>query len=179
MKTLTAFIAASRLAAVWLLLSLACPTTATSGQWSAADLLATEKIADFVVSPADARVVVWEKAAPDKDKNEYVSHLFRSGPAPGTEAVQLTRGKASCTHPRFSPDGKRIAFLSARPLPKGKGKADSASDEDKPKPQVWLLEQGEPYPLTELDRAVKDLAGGTRITSCSLPRNRRPSGNAD
>lgn len=147
---------AARLAPGCLLLSLAFSLGAAGDEWSTDDLLATEKIAHFAVSPTDARIVVWEKSAPDKDKNEYVSHLFRSGPASGTEAVQLTRGNESCTHPKFSPDGRRIAFLSARPLPKSKGKAEADRDEDKPKTQIWLLEHGEPYPLTESDRAVKD-----------------------
>ncbi|MCL5281518.1 MAG: prolyl oligopeptidase family serine peptidase [Planctomycetes bacterium] len=149
-------IMASFIAAGGLLLSLVLSRAAAADEWSTDDLLATEKIVRFVVSPTDAQTVIWEKSAPDKEKNEYISHLFRGGPASGTEAVQLTRGKDSCTHPRFSPDGKRIAFLSARPLPKSKGKAGDDSDEDKPKSQIWLLEHGEPYPLTELDRAVKD-----------------------
>jgi dipeptidyl aminopeptidase/acylaminoacyl peptidase len=156
MKTRTTLIVAARLTPICLLLPLAFSLVAAGDEWSTDDLLASERIAHFVVSPTDTRVVVLEKSAPDQDKNEYVSHLFRSGPAPGTEAVQLTRGKESCTNPKFSPDGRLIAFLSERPLPKSKDKADSGSDEDQPKAQIWLLEQGEPYPLTELDRAVKD-----------------------
>jgi len=156
MRTQIALSVAARLAPSCLLLTLALSLVAAGDEWSTDDLLAGEKIADFVASPTDARIVVWEKSTPDKEKNEYVSHLFRSGPEPGAAAVQLTRGNESCTHPRFSPDGKRIAFLSARPLPKSKGKTDADSDEDKPKTQIWLLEQGEPYPLTELDRAIKD-----------------------
>ena len=156
MRTLITSRGAIRFAPSCLLLSLVFPLAAAGNEWSNDDLLATEKITHFVVLPTDARIVVWEKSAPDKEKNEYVSHLFRSGPSPGTEAVQLTRGSESCTNPRFSPDGKMIAFLSARPLPKSKGKAGEDSDQDKPKTQIWLLEHGEPYPLTELDRVVKD-----------------------
>lgn len=140
---------------VFVLLTLTLSLTAAGDEWSTDDLLATEKITHFVVSPADPRIVVWEKSAPDKGKDEYVSHLFRSGPGSGPEAVQLTRGKDSCTQPRFSPDGSKIAFLSARPLPKSKNKPDGGDGND-PKNQIWLLEYGEPYPLTELERAVKD-----------------------
>ncbi len=144
-----------RLTSGCLLLTLTIPLTAFGDEWSSDDLVATEKIRHFTVSPSDARVVVWEKSAPDKDQDEYVSHLFRTGPGPGTEAVRLTRGKDSCTRPKFSPDGSKIAFLSARPLPKSKGTPDGG-DGDDPKNQIWLLEYGEPYPLTELERAVKD-----------------------
>ena len=156
MKTPITLAVAARLAVGCLLLSLAFSLVAAGDEWSADDLLATERIGHFAVSSANPRVVVWEKSAPDKDKNEYVSHLFRTGPAPGTEAVQLTRGKDSCTHPRFSPEGKKIAFLSARPLPQGKGRAEAGGDDDKPKTQIWLTEYGEPCPLTELEREVKD-----------------------
>ncbi len=156
MKTPTTRTVVARLGPGCLLLLLASSLAAAGDTWSSDDLLSDERIVRFVVSPTDPRIVVWEKSAPDKDKNECVSHLFCSGPAPGTEAVQLTRGQESCTNPKFSPDGKRIAFLSARPLPKSKGKAEEDSDKDKPKAQLWLLEQGEPYLLTELDRAVKD-----------------------
>ncbi len=156
MKTRTTSILAARLAPGGLLLLLVSALAVAGDTWSTDDLLSGEKIVRFVVSPTDPRIVVWEKSAPDKEKNECVSHLFCSGPVSGAEAVQLTRGQESCTNPKFSPDGKRIAFLSARPLPKSKGKSEEDSEADKPKAQIWLLEQGEPYPLTELDRAVKD-----------------------
>ncbi len=123
-------------------------------KWSSDDLLDYERIVAFEACPTDARIVVWEESVPDKDKNEYVSHLFWKGPETGTTAIQLTRGKASCTSPRFSPDGKRVAFLSARPLPKSKDKPEEG-DAENPKKQIWVLEKGEPYPLTELDRPVK------------------------
>src|SRR5262249_2094773 len=49
--------------------------------------------------------------------------------------------------------GKLLAFLSARPLPKGKGDKDK---DDEPKAQVWLIDPfgGEPWPLTEFSRGV-------------------------
>jgi dipeptidyl aminopeptidase/acylaminoacyl peptidase len=52
----------------------------------------------------------------------------------GKESVQLTRGE-SVSDPRFSPDGRYLSFLSARP-------AGSA-------PRLWLLDRrgGEPRPL--------------------------------
>ena len=112
------------------LLLLAVPAACRAAErWSVDDLIAFESVADLAVSPVDPRVVVWVKSAPDKEKNELVLHLFRGGPENGTQSVQLTRGKDSCSHPRFSPDGRMIAFLSARPVPKAKGK-EGAPDEE-------------------------------------------------
>ncbi len=148
----------ARIAPVFLLLLSALSTVAASNPWTTDDLMGCEKIVNLAVSRTDPRIVVWEKSTPNQDKNEYVSHLFRHGPGPGTEAIQLTRGQESCTRPRFAPDGRLIAFLSARPSPKSKGPEEGDSEADRPKAQIWLLDQGEPYPLTELDRTVKDFA---------------------
>ena len=147
-----------KLVVVGLVLLLVAPACPGAEKWTVADLLAYEHLTDLVISPADPRVVVWVKAAPDSEKNEMVSHLFRSGPGPGTEVIQLTRGRDSCSHPRFSPDGRCLAFLSARPVPKTKGKDGGGDGDDEPKTQIWLLEGGEPYALTELDSDVKDFA---------------------
>jgi dipeptidyl aminopeptidase/acylaminoacyl peptidase len=63
----------------------------------------------------------------------------------GGEAIPLTRENASSSHPRWSPDGKYLAFLSAR-------------DEDKK--QVWLLNRsgGEAQKLTGTIQDVDDFA---------------------
>jgi dipeptidyl aminopeptidase/acylaminoacyl peptidase len=45
----------------------------------------------------------------------------------GTQDVQLTYGESSASSPRWSPDGKYLAFLSARP--------------DEGKAQIWLLDR--------------------------------------
>src|SRR5206468_11441202 len=95
----------------------------------------------------DGRRAVWAKGTAAAAKGERVSQLVRTDLAGGREVV-LTRGGDSCTQPRWSPDGKRLAFLSARPVPKAK-----AGEE---KTQLWLLDPtgGEPWPLTESSRGV-------------------------
>jgi dipeptidyl aminopeptidase/acylaminoacyl peptidase len=81
-----------------------------------------------------------------------------------TKEIQLTRGVYSSVQPRWSPDGKHIAFLSSRPVPKEKksvkgARKDEGDDEDKDDAptQVWLIHAfgGEPWVLTESPRDVR------------------------
>ena len=66
-------------------------------------------------------------------------------PAGGGDAVVMTAEKESSSHPRWSPDGKFLAFLSKR----GEGKT-----------QVWLLNRmgGEAQKLTDAIQDVDDFA---------------------
>ena len=66
-------------------------------------------------------------------------------PSEGGDAIVMTAEKQSSSHPRWSPDGKYLAFLSKR----GEGKT-----------QVWLLNRmgGEAQQLTEAIQDVDDFA---------------------
>src|SRR5205085_12618298 len=73
-----------------------------------------------------------------------------SVPADGSrEPVALTTAPQSSNGPRWSPDGKTIAFLSARPMP-----GDAAAET--PRTQVWMLPLGggEPRRVTDLLNGV-------------------------
>ena len=63
----------------------------------------------------------------------------------------MTRGTDSNSQPKWSPDGEWIAFLSTRARPEGKP--------DNSKMQIWLINPrgGEPWPLTELARAPRQM----------------------
>ncbi|MFB3920994.1 MAG: prolyl oligopeptidase family serine peptidase [Terriglobia bacterium] len=125
--------------------------------WTAEDVIAPESATDFRISP-DSRWVVCVKHVPDSDKDEMVSNLFLSSLTEKLE-IQLTRGPNKDTDPRWSRDGKLLAFLSERPLPKKPAKDDEEEEpaKEQPKTQIWLINPrgGEPWPLTRLERNVK------------------------
>jgi dipeptidyl aminopeptidase/acylaminoacyl peptidase len=98
------------------------------------DLMKVHRIDDPQVSP-DGRRVVFTVADADVEANKVVSHLWLT-PLAGGEPRQITGGGGSDTRPRWSPDGREVAFISTR------GGT----------PQVWLLplEGGEAQPLTSI-----------------------------
>src|SRR5215471_15831939 len=97
------------------------------------DMIAMHRIAEADLSP-DGQWVAYTIATPDMEANRNASNIWMA-PVAGGEAIQLTRtGKDSS--PKWSPDGKTIAFLSAR----------SGGS------QVYLLplEGGEAHPVSRL-----------------------------
>ena len=103
-----------------------------------ADLLRLQSVGGVALAPTGDRVLYtvtgWEhpNAKADTvlgDKHDRRSHVWIVPFAGGTPR-QLTVGERGETQPAWSPDGRTIAFVSAR----GAGTGDDA-----PKPQVWLL----------------------------------------
>lgn len=104
------------------------------------------------------------------DRHEVRSHVWLV-PAAGGTPRQLTFGERGESSPAWSPDGKMLAFVTARPAP-------GAPAGEEPRPQVWLLplDGGEPTPLTQARDGVSSFAwspDGARVAYLSadtLPR---------
>jgi dipeptidyl aminopeptidase/acylaminoacyl peptidase len=117
-------------------------------KWMVDDLVMMESASNFQISP-DCLWAVWMKNSPDQEKDEEVSQLMLSSIAE-KKTIELTRGRESCTSPKWSSDGQLIAFLSARTDPVGNDPKEGQ------KPQIWLINPfgGEPWGLTSLPRGV-------------------------
>jgi dipeptidyl aminopeptidase/acylaminoacyl peptidase len=81
-----------------------------------------------------------------EDKNEERIWMIATS---GGDAIALTNEGEKSTRPRWSPDGKYIAFISAR--------RESGNDEENGKKQVWILnrEGGEAQRLTDTMQDVE------------------------
>ncbi len=79
------------------------------------DLISLHRISDPQISP-DGKWVAYVVATPDKEANRTARNIWLVPTAGGTgasEPHQLTRSGRD-SRPRWSPDGRRLAFLSSR-----------------------------------------------------------------
>jgi dipeptidyl aminopeptidase/acylaminoacyl peptidase/formylglycine-generating enzyme required for sulfatase activity len=123
------------------------PDAGKKNQWTAEDVVYQEDAGQFRISP-DGKFALWVKGTADKEKDLRVSNLYLSNLNDGKE-VQLTRGTDEVSHPRWSPSGDTIAFLSTHAL--AKPKPDLAPT------QLWLMNAagGEPWAVTEFERGIQ------------------------
>jgi acylaminoacyl-peptidase len=143
---------------------------------------------DTAMSP-DGRLVAFSVQAVAPGKDGYRTSLWIAPTDGTTPARQLTVGSRSDSMPRWSPDGRTLAFISDRGavLQAGgggakPGKAEAPEDGGT---QVWLLpfaDGGEARQLTDLPKDVEGLAwapDGDRLVVVSSAESTKPDSKAE
>jgi len=106
------------------------------------DLMRLKTVTEVQLSP-DGSKVAYVVSVPVVDKNAHDSDIWMVA-ASGGEPVQLTNSPKGDQSPRWSPDGRRIAFVSMRDGP----------------PNIYLLDLrgGEARKLTKMEGGVEGFA---------------------
>ena len=137
-----------RLASVFALFVLIFSVSPVHGQSTAGprpitiqDLFALKDVSEPRISP-DGQWVAYTVGTVNRELDKSEERIWMVAAA-GGEAIALTAEEVSSSHPRWSPDSKYLAFLSAR---------------NEGKKQVWLLNRmgGEAQKLTDTPQDVED-----------------------
>jgi dipeptidyl aminopeptidase/acylaminoacyl peptidase len=123
----------------------ASAATTASRLLTVEDIIAVSEVSDPRLSP-DGQWVAYVVRTADPVKDKHNSHLWMSS-WDGKQSIQLTYSTESESSPRWSPDGRSLAFLTAR-------------GENDPPQQVWVLDRqgGEAKPLTGFNGEVVDFS---------------------
>jgi dipeptidyl aminopeptidase/acylaminoacyl peptidase len=146
-----------RPAAFLLAVAVAAPAGSAGAQdkrlLSVDDIFSIKNVGDPRISP-DGEWVAYTVSSMDMEKDKRDTDIYMV-PMAGGDAVRLTASDKAETRPRWSPDGRYLAFLSARG-----GK----------KTQVWLLDRrgGEARRLTDYKADVSSLAWSPDSTRLAL-----------
>ena len=136
------------------LLSVCAFALTAAEKWTPDDILLMERVGGVEIS-RDGKALAYVKSRLDKEKGESVSNLYLKFVS-DTDEIQLTRGTDNQGNPKFSPDSRRLAFLSSRKPadPKPDAKPETGGM------QIWLydLRGGEPYKLTSFEKGVRTFA---------------------
>jgi len=129
---------------VILLACLAAPSFAQTEKkpFKPADFYKIPTVSDPQVSP-DGQWVAYSVSTVDTTKDKRVSHLWMQS-LDGKQSIQLTHGAEPASKPRWSPDGKYLAFLSSR--------------ESKNGSQLWLMDRrgGEARKISDIKGDLGD-----------------------
>src|SRR5580658_2689646 len=134
---------------------------------TAEDYLAFEFISDPQISP-DGQWIAYTVATIDQKANKRVSRIWIASMDGTHPTVPFTSDTISSTSPRWSPDGRSLAFLSAR---------------DGGRAQIWLLSRngGEARRVSNLENGASNFEwspDGTRFV-CLTRSGPPPSKSSD
>lgn len=127
------------------------------------DLFRIAMVGDVAVSP-DGAAICFVQTRLDRERDAYLSDLWLvpSGGMPG-EATQFTHGPRTVAQPRWSPNGRWLAFLADR--------------EHKGRKQLWLIPTsgagGEARALTSGEMGVSDFAWAPDSTRLAFVRSEK------
>ena len=123
---------------------------------TAEDLYAFQFIGDPRLSPDGSRVAFVVTVA-DRERNDYRSRIWIAHADGSAPPRPLTAGRGKDTSPRWSPDGRRLAFVSDRAPHTS---PPHTSEGERPRPQIWTLDLagGEAQQVTALRQGAADPA---------------------
>jgi len=156
-----------RILALFLILCGSFARAQTKPGITAEDYLAFEFVSDPQISP-DGQWVAYTVATIDQKANKRVSRIWIASVDGTHPTVPFTSDTTSSTSPRWSPDGRFLAFLSAR---------------DGARTQIWLLSRngGEARRVSNLENGASNFEwspDGTRFV-CLTRTGPPPSKTSD
>lgn len=127
---------------IGLLMFMSVAVAQDRGPFSIEELLKVRRVGDPQVSP-DGRMVAFTIGDVNFDANRVITHIYVM-PISGGSMKQLTKGESSATSPRWSPDGKKIAYVTGSQI----WKMDDDGDD---KEQVTKISTGASGPVWSPD----------------------------